>query len=87
MDCAHGHRMRATTANQAVSQSNHVADSKRNPDLRRGFWFSQYLVFSIQIIDQNVMLHVSIRPVSTLALSFTRRFHVPFNSSEDRLTV
>ena len=36
---------------------------------------------------QNVMLQLSMRPVSALALSFTRRFHVPFNASVDRLTV
>ncbi len=37
--------------------------------------------------DQNVMLQLSMRPVSPLALSFTRRFHVPFNTSEDRFTL
>jgi len=36
---------------------------------------------------QNVRLQLSIRPVSWLALSFTRSFHVPFRGSLDRFRV
>ena len=36
---------------------------------------------------QNVMLHVSMRPVSAVAASRTRRFHVPFSASLDRFTL
>jgi hypothetical protein len=38
-------------------------------------------------LPQNVRFQVSIRPVSTLALSFTRSPHVPFKASDDRFTV
>ena len=37
--------------------------------------------------DQNVMLQLLSVPVSPDALSFTRRFHVPFNGSVERLTL
>ncbi|MFD0321276.1 hypothetical protein [Lysobacter gummosus] len=37
--------------------------------------------------DQNVMLQVSILPVSKAALSFTRSFHTPLSASLDRFLV
>ena len=38
-------------------------------------------------VDQKVMLHLSMRPVSALALSFTRSFHTPLSGSLDRFLV
>ena len=35
---------------------------------------------------QNVMLQLSMRPTSPLALSFTRSVQVPFKASVDRFT-
>ena len=37
--------------------------------------------------DQNVTLQLSMRPVSRLAASRTRRFHVPFSASPERFTL
>src|SRR6478752_4369235 len=58
--------------------------AKGNPGRSRGSW-SCNCVESTR--HQNVMLQLSILPVSCVALSFTRSFHVPLSASLDRLNV
>ena len=63
----------------------HCAARKRKPRPKPGFLWCNY--GESGQLDQNVMLQLSILPVSCVALSFTRSFHVPLSASLDRLNV
>jgi hypothetical protein len=60
---------------------------EKSPGLRRGFRRSSNALPNVIAARQNVMLQLSMRPVSALALSLTRSRQLPLIGSDDRSTL
>ncbi len=70
-------------ARSRVITQKRFATHKKSPGLRRGSSTSQNAISK----DQNVMLQLSMRPVSALELSLTRSRQLPLIVSADRFTL
>lgn len=70
-----------------ASASGNMRRQEKSPGFRRGFRHSETSFRNVIPEYQNVMLQLSMRPVSALELSVTRSRQLPLIVSEDRFTL